>query len=840
MASLTRAGLVLAAAAGLGALTFGILRYTGAPTTPQLALSPLESAWLERHGDELEILGGYDAPPNAFYDDEGHYVGVLVDFGHELEERLGRKLKRRRFETWDQLMRHAASNERFVIVGVAETSERGSFLAFTDSFLKVPYVAVTRDSAKFASMDDLVGRSVCTVRGYAINEYIEDSFPLFAVEPVEDNLEGLRAVSTGRCDAMVINQAYASYLIETQGLARLRIAFESGYNNRLSVAVSRSDPVLHSILDKAIETIPPARRREILLGWILPHADHAAWTTRQRRATLAALVAVTVVIVFLWAWLVSLRRTVRKQTARIHADYSALQHAEAKHRASDAKYRDLVEQSSDAIYLLRDGSFELVNQRFLDLFGFSSEDLERPASELLDFIAPESRALIAGRLAAHARGEQTASTFEFTGLRPDGTRVELAASANYMHYGEGLVIQGVLRDVTKQRQLERELLQAQKMEVVGQLAGGVAHDFNNLLSVINGYSEFALAEVDERSPVHAHLREILRAGERAAGLTRQLLAFGRRQVVRGEGVVLDDALDEMQGLLRGSIAETIDLEIESHAPEIVTTLDAGQLEQVVLNLVVNARDAMPDGGRLRVQTSAAADDPSFSAELPDANPNAYVVLSIADTGVGMDEATKARIFEPFFTTKERGKGTGLGLSTVFGIVTQAGGHIRVESAPRFGTMFRLYLRRAETDDAGAVEATHGGGELVLIVEDEASVRHFLARALRLRGYEVLEAASANAALSALERHERPPDLLLSDVVMPGMDGPELARTLRARYPGLPCLLISGYAETLVADQGKHLAGTKLLQKPIQAPELARQVRAILDARKESASRDAAS
>ncbi|HYD41306.1 MAG TPA: ATP-binding protein [Anaeromyxobacter sp.] len=397
--------------------------------------------------------------------------------------------------------------------------------------------------------------------------------------------------------------------------------------------------------------------------------------------------------------------------------------------------------------------------------------------------------------------------------------------------------QALQREVATRQKLEERLRHSQKLEAVGTLAGGVAHDFNNLLSVINGYAAMALRELPEGHAGREDLREILAAGGRAATLTRQLLAFGRRQVLRPEVLDLDEVVGGIEKMLRRLIPENIELAV-TRAPGLRRVrLDPGQLEQALVNLVVNARDAMPRGGRLEI---AAADvvladgDPRLG---PDAVPGAYVRLTVKDGGEGMDAETRARCFEPFFTTKPPGQGTGLGLSTVYGIVSQSRGFVRVESERGAGATFELYFPAVHGAPAARLEpaapAREGParpGETVLVVEDELQLRELLCTRLSAQGYEVLSAGDGAEALEIAERHAGRIDVLLSDVVMPRVSGPELARSFKARFPGAAVVFMTGYAEEVVAHHGALDDGDLVVEKPGGLDSVAAVLRTVLDGR----------
>jgi signal transduction histidine kinase len=389
------------------------------------------------------------------------------------------------------------------------------------------------------------------------------------------------------------------------------------------------------------------------------------------------------------------------------------------------------------------------------------------------------------------------------------------------------------RERLERRRLEEQLLQAQKMEAIGQLAGGVAHDFNNILTAIIGTADLMLADLPAESPHRADAVEILDAAQRAAGLTRQLLAFSRKRAGETRPVDLNALVRGLQTMLRRLLDATIELSLQLDDGLAGTVADAGQIEQVLLNLAVNARDAMPRGGRLTVQTANAELDRNYCDQHPGVKPGPYVMISVSDTGIGMDTPTQARVFQPFFTTKEPGKGTGLGLSTVDTIIKQHGGHVGLYSEIGRGTVFKVYLpRAAPLEDVSSSEAVRAmmprGTETVLVVEDTNAVRSLVARVLEGLGYEVLEATDAATADVAAARHTGPIHLLLSDVVLPGATGPDLARRLAEQRAAMRVLFTSGYAADSVVHQGLLPSGAPYLQKPFTPDILARKVREVLD------------
>ncbi|MEO8698523.1 MAG: PAS domain S-box protein [Kofleriaceae bacterium] len=512
--------------------------------------------------------------------------------------------------------------------------------------------------------------------------------------------------------------------------------------------------------------------------------------------------------------------------------------AERTADATRAHLAAIVESSEDSIISASlDGVITSWNRGAQSLYHYTaSEMVGRSMTALIPSEFHGTERDIRARVAQGERFPQ----YETTRVRKDGSLVDVAITFSSIRGTDGSIIgiSKMSRDLTARREaeaahhrIEEQFRQVQKMEAVGRLAGGVAHDFNNVLTVILSYAEFALEDLKQGDPLRDDMLQVKNAGMRAAELTRQLLAFSRQQVLQPRVVALDEVLEGMKVMLQRLLGEDVTLSIVTPAELGHVLADPGQIEQVVMNLAVNARDAMPDGGVLSIQTSDLHLDVGYLSGFAEIPPGDYVVLSVSDTGTGMDATTRLRIFEPFFTTKAPGKGTGLGLSTVFGIVQQSGGYLEVSSELGHGTSFKVYFPRTEgapevKHSSGAINAVRGT-ETILLVEDEDQVRTVGSTILRRHGYNVIEAANGGEAILISQDFAGTIDLLLTDVVMPRMNGRKLREHLEAQRPAMKVLFTSGYTDDAIVHHGVLAAGVAFLQKPFTTNSLLQKVREVL-------------
>ena len=479
----------------------------------------------------------------------------------------------------------------------------------------------------------------------------------------------------------------------------------------------------------------------------------------------------------------------------------------------------------------------MANPAFCKMFGFNNEE------EVLDFTPanlyqnPKKRKEYSDNLIRKG----VIKNDEWTLLKRDGTSVYTSITSRVVHGQDGEVshFDSIMLDITDQKKLESQLQQSQKMEAVGTLAGGVAHDYNNALSVIIGFTELAIDEVDPTGPLHANLGEVLKAAKRATDITRQLLAFARKQTIAPKVLDLNENVESMLKMLRRVIGEDINLAWLPGASLWPVKMDPTQIDQILVNLCVNARDAIENVGKLSIETSKVAIDNAYCADHGGFVPGEFVLLVVSDTGCGMDKEILSNIFEPFFTTKDIDKGTGLGMATVYGIVKQNNGFINVYSEPGKGTTIKIYLPRHEGDavdvqDESVTEIPQAQGETILLVEDDLLVLNLASKILEGLGYTVLTSEKPDKVMGLVEEHPGKIHLLITDVIMPEMNGRELAERLQSLYPDIKCVFMSGYTADIIAHHGVLKEGVNFIQKPFSKRELATTVRKALDEAKGSA------
>lgn len=799
-----------------------------------LAGSP--SAAQEPGPSRRVVIGGdRNYPPYEFLDARGTPAGFNVELTRAIAREEGLDVEIR-LGAWSEV--RAALDEGAIDAaqGMFHSTARELQFDFSPPTITIHHVAVVREGGGQPprSVEELRGRSLVVMRGDIMHDFAIDhglDAQLVAVATQED---ALREVAEGRRDCALVARIPAAYWARERGWRHLAFGREPLLSSPYGFAVRKNEEALLAHLGEGLQLVKQhgeyPRIRDRWLGVLDEPAGRGLLLRHQRALGVLALGGfVLLALLALWAW--SLRRQVSKKT-------EALQ-------ISASQFRALVEGAPEAVFVQVRQRFSYLNPAACRLFGAASGEglVGRP---VLDRIHPDFHAVVRARIDRLCVEREPVPPIEEVFLRLDGSEVPVEVVAVPVPFGDEPGALVFARDISERRHAEEERLQleeqlrvAQRIEAIGTLAGGVAHDFNNLLFVISGYAEVALEALPRGEPVEPALHEIQRASERAAALTRQLLAFSRKQILQPVALDLNEVVRGVEKMLQQILGEDIAIVLVL-APDLGPTVaDPGQIEQVIMNLAVNARDAMPAGGRLILETANADLGPEEVERHLGMQAGPQVMLAVSDTGCGMDEATRQRIFEPFFTTKPKGQGTGLGLSTVYGIVKQSGGSIWVYSEPGAGTTFKIYLPRVSdatethpsrvpVDEAEASRAR--GSETILLVEDEEAVRRLCQDILAAAGYTVLAAAHGAEALEIAARHEGGIQLLLTDVVMPGMGGPALVERLRSLRPEIEVVHMSGYTDTALAHHGALAAGMRFVAKPLNAAQLRRAVRSALDGR----------
>ena len=878
---------------------------TSCDTLAPKVYSDEERQWLKSHKANVDVLFGYEAPPNAFYDSDGSYKGLLVDFLAEIEKEIGISFVFHHFNNWNDLVEYSKVNQNYVIVGIAATEDRKKYLSFTDPFVKVPYVIVTQRSSPIETTANLHGKKVCTVANYAINDFLAEKYPAIDVSLVLDNREGLQAVSAGIFDAMIVNQMYVSFLIEDQGITNLKIAGESGYINRMSAAASIHEPLLSSILEKAVDEISPRTKHQLYQKWLGQPIDTVSRTLLT--TLLCVILCITALLAIFWGWNISLKKTVQKRSRDIiesrenfkialksigdgvittdasgiitglnpvaeelvgrknvkavnmsltevfniidTSTRSPLQNPAEQviksgtainhdhnptlisstgqeyiitHSAApmqdrqghisgvilvfhDITYRyqtqqELIKSEQQlrqyianapigvAVLNLR-YEFIRVNKKMCEFSGFSEEELLQ--KELKELLAENYHAELAHGLTQAQKCGRCSISPEF--IHKNGTSLFSAIDIGFVTNDKYLIF---FNDINQQKRTEQELLKINKLRSIGTLAGGIAHDFNNILMGLFGNIENAKELIDRDHQAYEYLHRAGSSLERATRLTKQLLTFSKG----GDPV---KEYTQIQTLIREAInfdlAGSNTLSTTNCESDIwFTNVDKGQISQVLSNLFINAKQAMPDGGHLTINLSNSEIDQNSQLLL---EPGDYVKITITDTGTGIAKEHLARIFDPYFTTKQTG--SGLGLASSYSIIHKHNGHIQAQSTKGEGTTFTLYLpairqthiHKASNSIKDAAKLTYSR---ILAMDDDEDILTLMAQ--MLKGTEAAITTTVSGEKAIKEYQEafttgQPYNLVILDLTVPGaMGGRETAAHIKKIDPTARLIVSSGYAE----------------------------------------------
>jgi PAS domain S-box-containing protein len=793
--------------------------------TEKIVLTAPERDWLDRHRTvRVRISSNY--PPFEFFDN-GRFQGMGMDYLDLVSRKLDVEFQPVFSDlTWAQVLDRFRSGEGVdLILGITRTPEREKFIAFTDNYISFPQVIFARKDSPFISgVRDLSGLRVAIERGCVMHRWLRRDVPTINFIEVDTTEDAIAAVSTGKAEAYVGNLANASYLIERQGFVNLKVAAPTIYGpDALAMGVRKDWPELADLITRAVRSISEEEHRAIRQRWLSLRYEFGI-----RRGDVVLWVLLVAVLGFA---AIAYLRAVIKRRSRELARKAQL------HASSERRFATLFQNVADPVFIADTaGHIIATNEQASRETGYSPEELLRMNVTDID-VSDEAEKVEAHLQEYFARKVLTS---EAVYRRKDGSRFPVEINIRTIEYDGHPAILEVARNITERKRnegekvaLQEQLQQAMKMEAIGRLAGGVAHDFNNLLTAILGNVFLAQRKLPSSDPAVGFLVEAKKAAERAAALTQQLLAFSRKQIIEPRNTDLNELVTGLQTMLARLIGENIELKFLPGADLGLVKVDFGQIEQVLVNLAVNSRDAMREGGKLLIETANVDLDEEYCARHPNVRPGRYVMLAVGDTGQGMSGEIKGKIFEPFFTTKPKGTGTGLGLATTYGVVKQSGGFIDVNSEVRKGTTFKIYLPRVEgiaerPRESGLPVELPEGSETVFLVEDDELVRKQGAQILEQLGYRVTQAGNGDEAIALAMEHGARIDLLMTDVVMPGMHGRELANRMTRIHPEARVLFTSGYTDDVIVHHGVLDEGVSFIGKPYSPSILAKKLREVLD------------
>ncbi|MDX9802321.1 MAG: transporter substrate-binding domain-containing protein, partial [Spirochaetia bacterium] len=772
------------------------------------------------------IVGGdSNFPPYEFVDKFGQPAGCNVDITRAIEKEPGLNIEIQ-LAPWSETLQSFDKGKIDALQGIVYSRIRGIKYDFSPPHTIINHVSVIRkgEGEPPSTVKELENKKIAVQSGDIMKEFsilngLEDQITTFDTPE-----EALERLSLGQFDCVLLTRLNALYLIEKNKWKNLDIGHKPLLRSEYCYAVQKDNKPLLAQFSEGLKSIEEnGEYRRIYEKWMGVYKEESISFTLMRRYAAMILVPLffLLIISLLWTWL--LRRLVAKKTAEL--------------KQSETQFRSIVEAIPDAVYVHNNYCFSYLNASACKLFGiYSAKQLI--GKPIMERFHPDTYEIAIKRINAIYEQKEYIPLLEQKYLRIDRSEVPVEVSAVPIIYEGKESALVFVKDITsrkeieqqqaaaakKRESLENQLRQAQKMESVGRLAGGVAHDYNNMLSVINGYTELAMDKMDPADPIFAYLKEIHSAGIRSAEITNQLLAFARKQTINPRVIDLNITIESMLKTIRRLIGESIELDWHPTDDIWKVKMDSSQVDQILVNLCVNARDAIADIGRITIETRNIVFDKEYCAQHRGFLPGEFVLIAVSDSGSGMDKKTTEFIFEPFFTTKALGLGTGLGLSTVYGIIKQNNGFINVYSETDKGSTFKLYIPKhhdepmmEESDEV--TEVPTGLGETILVVEDELSILKLTEKMIEKLGYNVLTSDNPVDAINLAGKYSGKIDLLITDVVMPEMNGRNLAEKIQEIFPDIKVLYMSGYTANVIAHQGVLEEGVFFIQKPFSINDL---------------------
>jgi len=786
----------------------------------------------ERHTHsktQLMVRGDRNYPPYEFNDENGEPQGFNIELIKAVAEVMGLNIKIN-LGKWNEVRTQLERGEIDILAGMTYSIERDKLVDFSVPHSIISFDIFMRKGQSIGSLDDAREKEIIVQEGGAMHDYLKKSNITKKIITVTDAPEALKILASGRHDCALLNKMQGHYFINKFKITNIKAAGVHIMPQEYCFAVKEGNEYLSSELNTGLNILKSTNRyKEIYNRWLGVY---------EKKVDLLKYLKFFIVILLLFGilfglnllWSYQLRKKIREKTKEL--------------RKSEERYRSIFENATEGIFQTTpDGRFIDANPALARLFGFNLpkdfmdyyKDIGRQ-----QYHNPDDREIYKGILEKYG----FIKGFETQLVDKNGKPFWVTINAHEVTDEDGntLYYEGTVVDITERKQreeqfknLNQQFMQAQKMEAIGRLAGGIAHDFNNILTVIQGSCELALFDMKNFENLKKRIEDIKNAADKAGSLTRQLLAYSRRQVMEMKVININDLIINLEKMLKRLIGEDILLTTFFQEDIDMIKADPQQIEQIIINLAINAKDAMPKGGKLIIETKNIYLDNDYAKNHPGVKPGLHIMLSISDTGTGMTDVIKEHLFEPFFTTKEKGKGTGLGLSTVYGIVKQTGGHIWVYSELNKGTTFKIYFpcvhdksKDAKIEKMKEVEKPSGGNETILIIEDEEIVRESTGDMLTVLGFNVLKAANGNDALSLCNSYRDPIHLILLDVVMPGLSGPKLFEEVKKTHPESKLLFMSGYTDNIIVHHGILEDGIEFIQKPFTVKEISKKIRGILD------------